>query len=78
MASSFAVMPKSIATQLAVKILVVEQPVRRCPFVIFTLKNRTVSPVVDRFIAHPRDFARQMPANKLTSAPFNSRSVTVA
>jgi DNA-binding transcriptional LysR family regulator len=67
-----AVMPKSIAIQLPVKILAVELPVRPWPFVIFTLKNRTVSPVVDRFIAHLRDFARSMPANKRTPVPFNS------
>jgi hypothetical protein len=39
--------------------LPVELSVRPWQFAIFTLKNRTVSPVVDRFIAHVRDFTRQ-------------------
>jgi len=53
-------MPKSIAFQSPVKILPIELPVRPWPFAIFTLKNRTVSPAVDRFIAHLHDFARSM------------------
>jgi len=61
-----AAMPKSVALQLPVKILPVELPARPWRFAIFTLKNRTVSPVVDRFMAHLRDFARSIPANKPT------------
>jgi DNA-binding transcriptional LysR family regulator len=53
-----AVMPRSIASQSPVKVLPVKLPVRPWPFVIFTLKNRTVSPTVDCFIAHLRDFVR--------------------
>jgi DNA-binding transcriptional LysR family regulator len=60
-----AAMPKSVALQLPVKILPVELPARPWPFAILTLKNRTVSPVVDRFMAHLRDFARLVPANTL-------------
>jgi DNA-binding transcriptional LysR family regulator len=55
-----AAMPRSIASQAAVKILPVELSIRPWQFAIFTLKNRTVSPVVDRFIAHVRDFTRPM------------------
>jgi DNA-binding transcriptional LysR family regulator len=51
-------MPTSLASQSPVKILPVELPVRPWPFAIFTLKDRTLSPAVDRFIAHLRDFAR--------------------
>jgi len=59
-------MPKSIACQSPMKILPVELPVRPWPFAIFTLKNRTVSPVVERLMAHLRDFARLLPVNKST------------
>jgi DNA-binding transcriptional LysR family regulator len=61
-----AAMPKSVASMSPVKILPVELPVRPWPFAIFTLKNRTVSPVVDRFVAHIRDFARSVPVNRPT------------
>jgi len=53
-------MPKSLACQSPVKILPVELPVQPWPFAIFTLKDRTLSSAVDRFIAHLRDFARSM------------------
>ena len=59
-----AAMPQSIASQLPVKILPVELAVRPWQFAIFTLKNRTVSPVVERFIGHLRDFARSMPRTR--------------
>ncbi len=61
-----AAMPKSVALQLPVKILPVELLGRPWQFAIFTLKNRTVSPVVERFMAHLRDFARSIPANTPT------------
>jgi DNA-binding transcriptional LysR family regulator len=53
-------MPKLLASQSLVKILPVEVPVRPLRFAIFTLKGRTLSPAVARFIAHLRDFARSM------------------
>jgi len=53
-------MPKLLASKSRVAILPVELPVRPWPFAIFTLKDRTLSPAVDRFIAHLRDFARSM------------------
>jgi DNA-binding transcriptional LysR family regulator len=56
-------MQASVALQSPVKILPIELPVKPWQFAIFSLKNRTVSPVTDRFIAHLRDFARSMPAN---------------
>jgi len=58
-----AAMPKSVASQSPLKILPVELSVRPWPFGIFTLKDRTVSPAVDRFIAHLRESARSMPAS---------------
>jgi len=53
-------LPKSLASQSLVKILPIELPLRPWPFAIFTLKDRTLSPAVDRFIAHLRDFTRAM------------------
>ena len=58
-----AAMPMSLASQSPVKILPVELPVRPWPFAIFTLKDRTLSPAVDRFIAHLHNFVRANPAN---------------
>jgi DNA-binding transcriptional LysR family regulator len=52
--------PKSLASQSPVKVLPIDLPVRPWPFAIFTLKDRTLSPAADRFIAHLRDFARSM------------------
>jgi hypothetical protein len=63
-------MPKSIASQSPIKIFPVELPVRPWPLAIFTLKNGTVSPVVDRLMVHLRDFVRSIPAN---SAPRSLR-----
>ena len=45
-----------------VKVLPVDLPVRPWPLAIVTLKNRTLSPVVERFIEHLRDFTRPMRA----------------
>jgi len=53
-------MPKLLASQSLVKILPVKVPVRPLRFAIFTLKGRTLSPAVARFIAHLRDFACSM------------------
>jgi len=50
-------MPRSLASQSPAKILPVELPVRPWPFSIFTRKDRTLNPAVDRFIAHLRNFA---------------------
>jgi hypothetical protein len=54
----------SLAIQLPVKILPVELPGRPWQFAIFTLKNRTVSPVVGRFIERVREFTRPMQGKK--------------
>jgi DNA-binding transcriptional LysR family regulator len=62
-------MPRSVASRSPVKILPVELPVRPWPFAVFTLKDRTLSPAVDRFIAHLRNFARSIPANRPTRHP---------
>jgi DNA-binding transcriptional LysR family regulator len=50
----------------ALKILPVELPVQPWPAVIVTLKGRTLSPVVERFIAYVRDFTRPIGADQPT------------
>jgi DNA-binding transcriptional LysR family regulator len=46
---------RSFADRHLLKILPVELPVRRWPVAIVTLKNRTLSPVVERFVECARD-----------------------
>jgi DNA-binding transcriptional LysR family regulator len=46
--------------RFSLKVLPVELPVRPWPVAIVTLKNRTLSPGVERFIEHVRDFTRPM------------------
>jgi DNA-binding transcriptional LysR family regulator len=56
-ASSFA---RFCADRLSLKVLPIDLPKRPWPLAIVTLKNRTLSPVVTRFIEHIRDFTRPM------------------
>lgn|SRR5262245_5770509 len=63
-----AAMPESLASQSLVKILPVKLPVRPWSFAIFTPKNRTMSPVVERFITHVRDFTRPMRERQLRNS----------
>jgi DNA-binding transcriptional LysR family regulator len=46
--------------RFALKALPVDIPARPWPAVIVTLKNRTLSPVVEHFIQHVRDFTQPM------------------
>ena len=46
--------------RFALKVLPVDLPARPWPVAIVTLKNRTLSPGVERFIAHVRDFTPPM------------------
>ena len=48
------------AHRRSIKVLPVDLPDRPWPVVIATLKNRTLNPVVERFIAQIRDFTRPM------------------
>jgi DNA-binding transcriptional LysR family regulator len=48
------------ADRFSLKVLPVDLPVRPWPVAIVTLKNRTLSPIVERFIAYVRDFTRPM------------------
>lgn len=51
---------KSIADQYGMSVLPVDLPVQSWPVVVVTLKNRTLSPVVERFLEHLREFTRSM------------------
>jgi DNA-binding transcriptional LysR family regulator len=53
-------MPRSVAYFKSLKVLPVDLPVRPWPVNIVTLKNRTVSPVVGRFIECAREVTRPM------------------
>jgi DNA-binding transcriptional LysR family regulator len=57
--------------RFSLKALPVNLPVRSWPAVVVTLKNRTLSPVVEHFIQHVRDFTRPLNADK--PAPAISR-----
>jgi DNA-binding transcriptional LysR family regulator len=48
------------AERFALKALPIELPDRPWPLAVVTLKNRTLSPVVERFIEHLREFTRPM------------------
>jgi DNA-binding transcriptional LysR family regulator len=48
------------ADRRSTKVLPVDLPDRPWPVAIVTVKNRTLNPVVERFIAHIRDFTRPM------------------
>jgi DNA-binding transcriptional LysR family regulator len=52
--------PRFHPDRRSIKVLPVDLPDRRWPGVIATLKNRTLNPVVMRFIAHIREFMRPM------------------
>jgi DNA-binding transcriptional LysR family regulator len=58
------VVARYFAARLAVKVLPVNLPMRSWPMGILTLKNRTLSPVVERFIQHLRDFTQPMRAEQ--------------
>jgi len=51
-------MPRSVAYFKSLNILSVDLPLRPWPVNIVTLKNRTLSPAVERFIECTRDFSR--------------------
>jgi DNA-binding transcriptional LysR family regulator len=52
--------PRSVARFCSLKVLPVKFPIRPWPVVIATLKNRTLSPVVDRFMECTREVAKAM------------------
>lgn len=56
--------PQSVARFSALKTLPVKLPVRPWPVNVVTLKNRSVSPAAERFIACAREFAKAMRQEK--------------
>ena len=58
-------MPRSVAHFKSLKILPLDLPSRPWPVNVVTLRNRTLSPVVDRFIESARDFTRPMREQRL-------------
>jgi DNA-binding transcriptional LysR family regulator len=57
---SISAIPRSVATFNSLNVLPVDLPVRPWPVNIVTLKNRTLSPVVERFIECTREVARPL------------------
>jgi DNA-binding transcriptional LysR family regulator len=55
-------LPRSVlhlyADRFALKILPIDLPPRPWPVILLTLKNRTLTPVVERFIASVREMAK--------------------
>jgi DNA-binding transcriptional LysR family regulator len=64
--------PRSIAVRYLLKVLPVDLPAPPWPVVIATLKNRRLSPVVERFIEHVRAFARSMGTKRPTGGDKSS------
>jgi DNA-binding transcriptional LysR family regulator len=52
---SISVFPRSVANRYGLKMLPVDFPLRPWPVVMVTLKNRTLSPIVERFLQCARD-----------------------
>ena len=59
------------------KKLSVDMPSRPCPVTIFTLKNRTLSPVVERFIECAREVAKAMAGSRV-AAPRSGEKPNVS
>ncbi len=69
------VFPKSVAKRYALHVLPVDLPVRPWPVVMVTLKNRTLSPIVERFLECARDVVKSAyPSPTVTSRSTSRRS----
>ncbi len=66
------VLPRSLADRYALKVLPVDLPLPPWPISVMTLKNRTLSPVAERFIEHVRDYTRPMRAGERTQPRRNA------
>jgi len=51
---------KLIADRYSLRVLPIELPIPSSPIVAFTMKNRTLSPLVERFVAHVRDIVKSL------------------
>ena len=58
------VFPRSMVRHNALKVLPVDLPARPWPVAIVTLKNRTLSPVVERFIECAHEVAKSIAKGK--------------
>jgi DNA-binding transcriptional LysR family regulator len=67
--------PKSIADWYGLKVLPVDLPVRPWPVVVVTLKNRTLSPIVERFIDCARQVAKSIMSRPATRTSHQKTSV---
>jgi DNA-binding transcriptional LysR family regulator len=59
-------LPKSLVDHCSLKVLPVDLPNRPWPVTAITVKNRTLSPVVERFIEHVRNFGRATSEGRLS------------
>jgi DNA-binding transcriptional LysR family regulator len=71
-------MPRSVAHFSLLKVLQVDLPVRPWPVTVVTLKNRTLSPAVERFIECARDFTRSLREERLVPKPYPTRNPRVS
>ena len=71
---SIAAIPRSVAHFNKLNVLPVDFPLRPWPVGIVTLKNRTLSPVVERFIACAREVARSMTGGRQGRLPNRRHS----
>jgi DNA-binding transcriptional LysR family regulator len=71
-------MPRSVAYFSSLKVLLpVDLPDRSWPIIIVTLKNRTLSPVVERFIECTREVAKSI-AGRAARQPVRRQKPDVA
>jgi DNA-binding transcriptional LysR family regulator len=55
---------KLLAVRYGLKVLPIALPAAHAPIVVITLKNRTLSPLVERFIAYVRGFMQTLPSGR--------------
>lgn len=71
------VIPRSVylrdRVRHGLKMLPIELPTQAWPVMIFTLKNRTLSPVIEHFIACAHSVVRAIAARPISSQPRKSR-----
>ena len=65
-------MPRSVAYFKALKVLPVDLPTRPWPVNIVTLKNRTLSPTAEQFIACAREFTQPMRKGRLVAPAMSA------
>jgi DNA-binding transcriptional LysR family regulator len=67
-------MPRSAAQFKSLNVLPVDLPVRPWPVNIVTLKNRTLSPVAERFVECAREFTRPMREGRMARKSKRARA----